>query len=175
MAMRRLRLSLRLTNFTGKNLADYSDDKEGFCTDLIAANQNGWSSNEFIILPKSQTASPINCLSDQYDEDSIMHYSGGSGGPKKDIIGIEFGHRKTVLGQKGKPNESFKKNTKPSVMDVARVNDMYAEGQICDPESGSEGGSSGDGGDGAAAAAAEEAGDGEGDEEEEEEEEEEDD
>ena len=89
-----------------------------------------WSSNHFIILP---TALPGKRVSNLHDLDSIMHYSGGSGGSKT-LLGL--GHRKTVLGSRAKPDESLKKNMKPSELDVARVHDMYADDPDCDPQSG---------------------------------------
>ncbi|KAL9023017.1 MAG: hypothetical protein Q9180_008437 [Flavoplaca navasiana] len=50
-----------------------------------------------------------------------MHYPGGAGNSKPFI-----GHRKTVLGYKDKPDESFKKNMKPSSADVDRANALYS-------------------------------------------------
>ncbi|KAL8881793.1 MAG: hypothetical protein Q9198_001077 [Flavoplaca austrocitrina] len=50
-----------------------------------------------------------------------MHYPGGAGAKKPFI-----GHRKTVLGRKDNPDESFKKNMKPSSVDVGRANVMYS-------------------------------------------------
>ncbi|KAL8875713.1 MAG: hypothetical protein Q9205_007107 [Flavoplaca limonia] len=111
--------------FNCKNLADWSEQKEkdGFCTDLVAAKGNGWSSLDLIILPRSQQNPPICELGDAYDEDSIMHYPGGAGGSKSLL---KAGSRKTVLGYKNKPNESFKKNKKPSSADIDRANAMYS-------------------------------------------------
>ncbi|KAL8746552.1 MAG: hypothetical protein Q9190_001436 [Brigantiaea leucoxantha] len=109
--------------FNCKNLADWTQDREnqGFCDDLFAARSNGWSSLDFIELPQSfAQPDPLNCYGQTYDEDSIMHYSGGVGAAKPLI-----GHRKTVLGNKS-DGKSFKKNTVPSTTDVARVNAMYA-------------------------------------------------
>lgn len=109
--------------FNCENLADYDEKKkaDGFCDDLLEANRQGWSSLEFIIYPQSFSNPALNCVGQNYDEDSIMHYPGGAGAAKPFV-----GHRKTVLGTIGDPNKSFKKNTKPSTTDVARANAMYA-------------------------------------------------
>ena len=108
----------------GKNLEDWSEakEKEGFCTDLSAAKENGWSSLDWIIVPRSTDKPPTCKLGDEYDEDSIMHYPGGAGASKSTLRR----HRKTVLGKKNKPDESFKKNMQPSSNDAARVNAMYS-------------------------------------------------
>ncbi|KAI4270324.1 MAG: hypothetical protein LQ337_006746 [Flavoplaca oasis] len=109
--------------FNCKNLQDWSEDKEkdGFCTDLMAAKQEGWSSLDWIIFPRSDQNPPLCEQSDAYDEDSIMHYPGGAGAKKPFL-----GHRNTVLGKKDNPDESFKKNMKPSSADVNRANAMYS-------------------------------------------------
>ena len=107
----------------GQNLADYSKDREndGFCTDLIAARNAGWSSLDFIILPQSFQDPPLNCYGQTYDLDSIMHYPGGAGAASPLI-----GGRKAVLGTVNNPKKSFKKNLVPSSTDAARTNVMYA-------------------------------------------------
>ncbi|KAL8999895.1 MAG: hypothetical protein Q9169_001301 [Polycauliona sp. 2 TL-2023] len=112
--------------FNCKNLADWSEDKEkqGFCTDLLLAKNSGWSSPEWMIISSDQNP-PLCVKGDTYDEDSIMHYPGGAGGAKDDY-GL---HRKTVLGKRGNPNESFKKKKKPSSSDVDRANAMYTTPQ----------------------------------------------
>ncbi|KAL8659041.1 MAG: hypothetical protein Q9202_007315 [Teloschistes flavicans] len=110
--------------FNCQNLADWTQElqDQGFCTNLIAAKAHGWSSLNFIVYPQSFTEPPFNCYSNTYDEDSIMHYSGGIGAAKPRLPGIS---RKTVLGTKANPKTSFKKNLKPSSTDVARTNAMY--------------------------------------------------
>ncbi|KAL8830308.1 MAG: hypothetical protein Q9170_005791 [Blastenia crenularia] len=109
--------------FNCQNLADWTEKREkeeGFCTDMITAKNSGFSSLDYIIQPQSRQEHPLNCYSQNYDEDSIMHYPGGAGAAKPLV-----GHRKTVLGTISDPNKSFKKNTKPSISDIARANVMY--------------------------------------------------
>ncbi|KAL8698684.1 MAG: hypothetical protein Q9201_006437 [Fulgogasparrea decipioides] len=109
--------------FNCKNLKDWTEklEKDGFCDDIILAQKEGWSSQDFITIDKSEQDPPLYCYSD-YDEDSIMHYPGGAGA-KSPMPG---GRRKTVLANKS-DGKSFKKNLKPSSKDVARANALYTD------------------------------------------------
>ncbi|KAL8918639.1 MAG: hypothetical protein Q9172_005332 [Xanthocarpia lactea] len=113
--------------FNCKNLKGYLPDKDndvdGFCTNLGNARLNNWPSVDFIKLPlyiPNDLTPPKNCQSSQYDEDSIMHYSGGMGAPPS-LPGV---HRKTVLTST-RDNKPFKKNPVPSSADIARINELY--------------------------------------------------
>ncbi|KAL8995908.1 MAG: hypothetical protein Q9169_004444 [Polycauliona sp. 2 TL-2023] len=109
--------------FNCQNLADWTQDKEdnGFCTDWAKAPAEKWSSQDFIKLPEGESNPPIFCYTN-FDEASIMHYSGFAGS-KKPKPGQK---RKPVLVRK-RDNQPFPKNLKPSSRDAVRANNMYTD------------------------------------------------